>query len=135
VAAAAAAALLVVLLFAVLFQAAPLGMRFAFGITMGLVVFVYGFLVAYVYGDARSRGMRHRVWALVAAFVPHALGLLIYFIVRAPRLVPCVACGTAVRGDLAFCPQCGSARRRLCGSCRRPVEADWSHCAHCGAKL
>ena len=109
-AAAAAVALLIVLLFAVLFQAAPLAARLGFGVTMGLIVFVYGFLVAYVFGDARRRGMRHRVWALVAAFVPHALGLLLYFLLRAPLLVACPACGTAVRTLQEFLKTC-----------------DWSH--------
>lgn len=113
----------------------PLPWRLPFGAAMALVVFVYGFLVAYVYGDARRRGMRYRVWALVAALVPNGIGFLAYFLLRDPLPRPCPTCGTAARRDLAFCPQCGTALAPACPACRRPVEPHWSHCAHCGTKL
>jgi hypothetical protein len=102
---------------------------------MWLFVFAYGCLVAYVWGDAKRRGMRHVAWTLVAALVPNGIGFLAYFLLREPVLRRCGACGTAARRDLAFCPQCGSALTTACPACRRPVEAQWSHCAHCGVKL
>jgi double zinc ribbon protein len=122
------------LLFAWAGQGVP---RFLFPLAalMWLFVFVYGCLVAYVYGDARRRGMRHVAWTLVAALVPNGIGLLAYFLLREPMLRRCGACGTAARRDLAFCPQCGSPLAPACPACRRPVEAHWSHCAHCGANL
>jgi hypothetical protein len=116
-------------------RGAPLPWRLPFGGAMALFVFVYGFLVAYVYGDARRRGMRYRVWAAVAALVPNGIGFLAYFLLRDPLPRPCPACGAAARRDLAFCPQCGTALAPSCPACRRPVEARWSHCAHCGTKL
>ena len=109
--------------------------RVAAGISIALLVFTYGFLVSYVYGDARRRGMRHVVWALVAALVPNALGFIAYFLLREPLLQPCPSCGARARRDFAFCPQCGSALPRACPSCRRPVETSWSHCAHCGKSI
>jgi hypothetical protein len=113
----------------------PLPGRVAIGIAMATIIFVYGFLVSYVYGDARRRGMRHVVWTLVAALVPNALGFIAYFLLREPLLQRCDACGKAARHDFAFCPQCGAPLPRVCPNCRRPVEASWSHCAHCGAKI
>lgn len=135
VALSAALALVATVLFAFAFRGAPLPMRIALASAMTLFVFVYGFLVAYVYGDARRRGMRHRIWALVAALVPNGLGFLAYFLLREPLLRHCGACGVSARRDLAFCPQCGSLLAPVCPACRRPVEREWSHCAHCGAKL
>jgi hypothetical protein len=131
----AAAALVAALIFVTVMRGAPLPVRTAFGVAMASFIFVYGFLVSYVYGDARRRGMRHRIWALVAALVPNALGFLAYFLLREPLPRRCTSCGTAARRDLGFCPQCGSALTRVCPTCRRPVEPEWSHCAHCGTKL
>jgi len=115
--------------------APPLAARIALSAAMGFFIFVYGFLVSYVHGDARRRGMRAGVWALVAALVPNALGLIAYFLLREPLLQRCCACGATARRELAFCPQCGSPLRRACPSCRRPLEEAWSHCAHCGTKI
>jgi hypothetical protein len=113
----------------------PRPFRVLAGMAIALVMFTYGFLVSYVYGDAKRRGMRHVVWALVAAFVPNALGFIAYFLLREPLLQPCGACGATARRDFAFCPQCGSPLPRVCPHCHRPVETFWSHCAHCGTKI
>jgi RNA polymerase subunit RPABC4/transcription elongation factor Spt4 len=135
VVASAVLALIPAVLFAVVTRGGPLPLRIAGVVGFGLFVFVYGFLVSYVYGDAKRRGMRHRVWTLVAALVPNGLGFLAYFLLREPVLRRCGACGAAARRDLAFCPQCGSPLAGACPACRRPVEAHWSHCAHCGTTL
>jgi hypothetical protein len=122
-------------LFVAVAQEPPLFFRILLGLFLGAFVFAYGFLVSYVFGDAKRRGMRHVLWALVAAFVPNALGFIAYFLLREPTLQPCPACGATARRDFAFCPQCGSPLPRVCPSCRRPVETIWPHCAHCGQKL
>ena len=131
----AALAVAVAVLFAFAARGFPAPARVAFACCFALLVFVYGSLVSYVWGDARRRGMRHRIWALVAALVPNALGFLAYFLLREPVLRRCGTCGTAVRRDLAFCPQCGSALAQACPACRRLIEPGWGHCAHCGTKL
>jgi hypothetical protein len=113
----------------------PIGYRIPLGLFIAAIIFTYGFLVSYVYGDAKRRGMRHVIWTLVAAFGPNALGFIAYFLLREPLLQPCAACGATARRDFAFCPQCGSPLPRVCPSCRRPVEPIWPHCAHCGQKL
>ena len=83
----------------------PPGLRIGLGATLGLVIFLYGYFVAYVYGDAKRRGMRPGAWALVAALVPNALGFVAYFLLRDPLLRACGGCGATSRRDLAFCPQ------------------------------
>jgi hypothetical protein len=113
----------------------PIEFRIPLGLLIAALMFTYGFLVSYVYGDAKRRGMRHVLWTLIAFFVPNALGFIAYFLLREPLLQPCPACGATARRDFAFCPQCGSPLPRVCPSCRRPVEPVWPHCAHCGQKL
>ena len=114
---------------------APLAARIPLALALALLVFLYGFLVSYVYGAARRRGMRPAPWALAAAFVPNALGFIAYFLLREPLLQRCGACGASARRAYAFCTQCGAPLGRTCPTCRRPVEAFWDHCAHCGTKL
>jgi hypothetical protein len=114
---------------------APIPVRVLLGLLIAALMFIYGFLVSYVYGDAKRRGMRQVLWTLIAFFVPNALGFIAYFILRDPLLQPCAACGATARRDFAFCPQCGSPLPRVCPSCHRPVEPIWPHCAHCGQKL
>ena len=53
----------------------------------------YVLLVGYVYGDARRRGMNHVLWTLLAIFIPNAIGIILYFILRDPVPVPCPSCG------------------------------------------
>src|SRR5262249_41951776 len=99
------------------------------------LVFVYFFIVVYIYGDARRRGMRHVIWALVAAMAPNCLGFIAYFLLREPLLPPCAACGTPARRGFAFCTKCGAQLTETCAKCRRALEPGWSHCAHCGAPV
>jgi cytochrome bd-type quinol oxidase subunit 2 len=95
----------------------------------------YVLLVSYINGDARRRGMRHVLWTLLAIFIPNAIGIILYFILRHPLLVPCGSCGTLSRSAFAFCRACGGALGPACPQCRKAVETDWSNCAYCGAKL
>ncbi|HUG54585.1 MAG TPA: zinc ribbon domain-containing protein [Vicinamibacteria bacterium] len=90
-------------------------------------------LVGYVFGDARRRGMNHVLWTLLAIFIPNAIGIILYFILREPIPVPCPACGTPARKGQAFCASCGAAVRAACPQCRQPVEAGGRHCTGCGA--
>jgi hypothetical protein len=113
----------------------PLPLRVCFAAVMGFFVFVYALLVAYVYGDARRRGMRHVVWTLVAALVPNAMGIIAYFLLREPLLKPCAACGTPARRGFAFCTRCGAPLAQTCAACRRALDPGWTHCAHCGAPV
>jgi hypothetical protein len=79
--------------------------------------------------------MNHVLWTLLAIFIPNAIGIILYFILRDPVPVPCPGCGTPARKGHAYCASCGAAVRAACPQCRQPVEAGWRNCAHCGAAL
>ena len=92
-------------------------------------------LVGYVYADAKRRGMNHVLWTLLAIFIPNAIGIILYFILRDPLPLPCPACGTPAQKGHAFCSCCGAAVRAACPQCRQPIEAGWRVCPRCGATL
>jgi len=98
-------------------------------------MFVYILILGYIAADAKRRGMRPVLWVLLALFIPNAIGIILYFILREPLLTTCAACGTSTSGTFAFCPACGASISQACPSCRGPVEAGWSHCARCGVTL
>ncbi|MBI1896922.1 MAG: zinc ribbon domain-containing protein [Acidobacteria bacterium] len=106
---------------------------FSFGIPMILAVLVL--VIGYVYADAKRRGMRYVLWTLLAIFIPNAIGIILYFILRDPLPQPCPKCGATVLVRFPYCPACGTAVAQTCPECRRRVEPGWSHCAHCGASL
>lgn len=128
-------ALIAAFLFVLLADEGSLAARIALGAALALSIFVYSLLVCYVYGDAKRRGMRRGLWAVVAALAPNALGFIAYFLLRQPLLQRCGACGATAHSDFVFCPQCGSPLRPGCPACRRPVQTAWSHCAHCGTRI
>jgi hypothetical protein len=96
---------------------------------------IYVLLLGYVYGDARRRGMNRFLWTLLALFIPYAVGIILYFVLREPVLVSCPSCGTPARKGHAYCVGCGTAVRTACPSCRQPVEPGWRNCALCGHAL
>jgi RNA polymerase subunit RPABC4/transcription elongation factor Spt4 len=113
----------------------PLAGKLALSLPLASVLFMLVLLIGYVYGDARRRGMRYVMWTLLATFIPNAIGIILYFILREPLMAPCPRCSTQVRPSHAFCPKCGLALGHACPQCRRVVEPGWSHCASCGASL
>lgn len=96
---------------------------------------VYVLLVGYVYGDARRRGMNQVLWTLLAIFIPSAVGVILYFILRDPVPIPCPSCATPAYKGHAYCASCGAAVRTACPQCRQPVEAGWRNCARCGTSV
>ncbi len=106
-----------------------------FSFLFPLVVPVYILFVGYVNGDSRRRGMRQALWTIIAALVPYAIGIIVYFVMRDPFLATCRNCGTQGRKGFAYCPQCGTALARACPVCRRAAENGWTHCAYCGCDL
>jgi len=96
---------------------------------------IYVLLVGYVWGDARRRGMNHVLWMLLAIFVPNAIGIILYFVLRDPIPIPCPACGTPARKGHAFCAACGTAVSPACPQCRQPLEPGFRHCTRCGLQL
>jgi hypothetical protein len=103
---------------------------------LGLVpIALWVLLIGYVYGDSGRRGMNAVLWTLLAVFVPSAIGIILYFILRDPIAVPCPRCGTPARKGHAFCASCGTAVRRGCPQCRQAIEPAWRNCPACGTVL
>lgn len=96
---------------------------------------VYVLLLGYIYGDAKRRGMRPVLWLLLGLFIPNAIGVILYFILRQPIQTHCPTCGASNPPGFAFCASCGGVLRQSCPSCKNGVEANWSHCPRCGAQL
>jgi hypothetical protein len=102
---------------------------------VGLLLALYILLVGYVWADAKRRRMNAVLWVLLAIFIPNAIGIILYFILRDPLPVPCPSCGTPATKGQAFCAACGAAVRRACPQCRKPVQEGWTHCGACGAAI
>ncbi len=100
-----------------------------------LLLATFVLLIGYVNGDAKRRGMHSGLWTFLAFIVPHAIGIILYFIVREPLLRPCPSCGAPARSSFAFCPKCGASLAPSCPQCRRALEAGWRACPYCGASL
>src|SRR5262245_32479676 len=77
------------------------------GILIAATMYVYILLLGYIAADAKRRGMRVVLWVLLAIFVPNAIGIILYFILRDPLLRKCPACGVSSGPSYAFCPSCG----------------------------
>ena len=105
------------------------------GFFAAVAMFVYILVLGYIAADAKRRGMRVVLWVLLAIFIPNAIGIILYFILREPLLRHCPSCGAASGPSYAFCPSCGASLGAACPSCRGPVEAGWTHCAKCGSSL
>jgi RNA polymerase subunit RPABC4/transcription elongation factor Spt4 len=105
------------------------------GIVLGMTILpaLYVLLVAYVYADARRREMRYILWSLLAFFVPYAIGIIVYFIMRDPLPAPCPTCGAMTPHAFTFCPQCGTVVKPSCPQCHRALQRGWTHCPTCGA--
>lgn len=106
---------------------------FVYGLFLFLVAFVA--LIGYVYGDAKRRQMRYVMWTLLAIFIPDAIGIILYFILRDPLPKPCPGCGNLAKPGFAFCPRCGASVQPTCPNCGKGVDATWANCPHCGQRL
>ena len=113
----------------------PLAGKLAVAVLPGIPLFIVVSQVGYVYSDSKRRGMRHVMWTLLAALIPNAIGIVLYFVLRDPLPVACTRCGALVRPGFAFCPNCGESLAMACPHCRRAVEPHWTHCAYCGTSL
>jgi len=79
----------------------------AAGIFLSCLIATWLLCLGYVYGDARRRAMQPVLWVLVALFVPHLLGFLLYFVMRQPIASTCPHCGQTISIYQRFCSWCG----------------------------
>jgi hypothetical protein len=113
----------------------PLVGLFALTLVGGVFMVLFILLLGYVWADAKRRRMNALLWVLLALFIPNAIGIILYFILRDPLAVPCPSCSAPATKDQAFCAACGTAVRPSCPQCRQPVQQGWTHCGRCGAEL
>jgi RNA polymerase subunit RPABC4/transcription elongation factor Spt4 len=116
-------------------QSLPEAGKIAVVLLPGVILACYVLLIGYVNGDARRRGMRYVMWTLLAMFIPNAIGIILYFILRDPLMKPCPGCSLIVRPGFTFCPHCGTSLRPTCSNCGKAVEIGWANCPQCGTKL
>lgn len=113
----------------------PLGLRIYLNLSWGLVASLYFLMVGYVSKDAPRRAMSSRFWMLICFVMPGGIGAVLYFLLRAPLVSQCPACGTHVQSDFHFCPQCNYQLTANCGNCFRTVRATDRYCTRCGHEL
>jgi len=116
-------------------DAPPAWARSLLGLLMGLLAGAYLLFVGYVNGDAKRRGMPRILWTCVAALIPNALGIIIYFVLRQPLRSACPQCGNAVQTGFNFCPQCNCKLSPNCPQCQRAISATDVYCPYCGTSL
>jgi predicted amidophosphoribosyltransferase len=105
------------------------------GVACGAALGCYAVLIGYINQDAARRNMGRLLWTLLAIFVPNGLGVVLYFVLRKPRLVRCPQCQAAVDPNFAFCPRCSHRLKTVCPHCQRSVDPLDKFCPHCGASL
>jgi hypothetical protein len=92
-------------------------------------------LVGYINRDAGRRGMSGVLWTLLAFCIPNALGIVLYFVLRKPRVSNCPQCGAAVEPGFGFCPGCRCRLNPVCPQCQRGLNTSGRFCPYCGADL
>ena len=104
---------------------------------VSIVVAAYIFLLAYINRDAKRRGMSPTLWTLLVIFLPGTpiSGSIIYFLVRKPLPYHCPQCGSTVRAEFNFCPQCKRNLRPACPQCGHEIDETDRYCANCAWEL
>jgi len=110
----------------------PEGGKVLLSALVPLVGAAWVLLIGYIYGDSKRRLMRPWLWTLLAIFIPDAIGIILYFILRDPLPFYCSKCGASVNAKFTFCPSCATPLRPTCTQCGRGLERGWAHCPHCG---
>ena len=113
----------------------PMALMIAVGIFAGTALACFILLIGYVNRDAGRRGMSRILWTLVAIFIPNALGIVLYFILRKPRALNCPQCSVAVDPGFGFCPRCRYRLAPVCSQCQRAVHDGDKFCPYCGGEI
>jgi hypothetical protein len=98
----------------------------------------YIFMIAYVYRDAKRRGMAAGLWTfLVIVLSPayFAIGFILYFLMRAPLPYACPQCGKMVGARFNYCPNCKCNLHPSCPQCKQEVAEDDKYCPNCACDL
>ena len=114
--------------------------KVAFAIMSLALLFSFGILAligTVVYRDAGKVGMNQWMWLTIVVFVPNALGIIIYLVVRSSekKKIKCLSCGETIQRDFAKCPHCGVDLKLKCSECKKAVDSDWKVCPYCSHQL
>jgi len=115
--------------------APPAWCRAVLGLLAGIGGGCYLLFVGYINRDAKRRGMSPTLWTIMAAFIPNALGIILYFLLRQPLRSACPQCGNAVQTGFNFCPRCSCKLSPSCPQCQRVVGVSDVYCPYCGTSL
>ena len=113
----------------------PAWSRPLLGLLLGLVLGSFVLFIGYINRDAKRRGMSPVLWTIVAVFIPNALGIILYFVLRQPLRSACPQCGNAVQTGFNFCPRCDHKLSPSCPQCQRVVGENDVYCPYCGTSL
>jgi hypothetical protein len=116
-------------------HAPPFPVRVLLAILMGIVISCYVILIGYVNQDAGRRRMSRALWTLIAIFVPNGLGIVLYFVLRKPRIARCPQCDTEIEPGYSFCPRCRTRLQPVCPHCQHSVNIGDKFCPFCGGTL
>ncbi|MGB9490957.1 MAG: zinc ribbon domain-containing protein [Terriglobales bacterium] len=116
-------------------KAPPMAVMVLLGIIGGALVACYILLIGYINRDAGRRGMSRALWTLLAILIPNALGIVLYFILRKPRLTKCPQCDAVVEPGFGFCPRCRCRLSPVCPHCQHGVNLRDKFCPYCGGDL
>ncbi len=111
----------------------PFGLRLYFALSWSALSALYMLMVGYVTRDAGRRGMRARTWIAVCLLLPGGIGSVLYFLLRAPLVALCPACGTRIQPGYHFCPQCAYHLAASCGRCYATMALADRFCVQCGS--
>ena len=115
--------------------APPAWARPVLGLLAGIGGGCYLLFIGYINRDAKRRGMSPALWTIVAVFIPNALGIILYFILRQPLRTACPQCGNGVQTGFNFCPRCSYKLSPNCPQCQRVVGVTDVYCPYCGTSL
>jgi hypothetical protein len=110
----------------------PAWSRPLLGLLAGIAGGCYLLFIGYINRDAKRRGMSPTLWTIIAIFIPNALGILLYFVLRQPLSSACPQCGHAVQTGFNFCPQCNCKLSPSCAQCQRVISTRDIYCPYCG---
>lgn len=116
-------------------HAPPFPVRILLAVLIGVVISCYVILIGYVNQDAGRRSMSRVLWTLIAMFVPNCLGIVLYFVLRKPRIAHCPKCDVEVEPGFSYCPRCRARLQPVCPHCQRSVNVGDKFCPFCGEGL
>ncbi len=97
------------------------------------LLFLWFLLPSWAYLDARGRGMDHPIrWAFLI-MVSFLFGLTVYLILRPDEAgdARCRSCGRSMQGG-RYCPFCGVVNvNEICAACGSPIRSEWTFCPNC----